>query len=122
MSNYKTSASTRAKWDRLHREFGCCGGLNFNDGYKIWRNADVGLKDNGVPDSCCLRETPGCGRNKFREADVTMDIYIYTHGCITVMTPKLEGQVRSDNVFKSTDYFSNHLLERTQHPKNSFEI
>ena len=94
LENYKSSSATRAKWDSLHREFSCCGGLNFADGYKIWRNADIGLQSNSVPDSCCLRPSEGCGRNVFREeTDLTVNRIIFTHGCVTIMEPKLNGQV-----------------------------
>lgn len=35
LKDYKTNPDTRTKWDSLHREFHCCGGLNFNTGYKV---------------------------------------------------------------------------------------
>ena len=90
---YNESPSTRSKWDALQREFKCCGGVNFNDGYKIWRNSDVGLTSNGVPDSCCLRPDPGCGRNIFAEQDSALNRLIHTHGCLTILSDKLLEQV-----------------------------
>lgn len=60
---------------------------------QIWRNADIGIKRNSVPDSCCHRPTEGCGANAFAERDDILAQKIYTHGCLTVMGDKLEGQV-----------------------------
>ena len=139
LEDYKANPDTRSKWDKIHREFNCCGGLTFNDGYKvgvifdhrsvdkaykanyckyyetsafdtclrlvfqIWRNADIGSQTNSVPDSCCLRVTEGCGQHIFREQDITMHRIIHTHGCITVMEPKLRDQVRMQE--KGSCYF-----------------
>ena len=35
LADYDANPATKAKWDAMHRQFGCCGGLNFNDGYKV---------------------------------------------------------------------------------------
>ena len=93
VDNYKLYPSVREKWDALHREFGCCGAINFNDGYKIWRNADIGLQDNSVPDSCCLRRSAGCGRGVFSRQDEEIQRMIYTHGCVTVVEERFESQI-----------------------------
>ncbi len=96
LNDYKANSATRARWDALQKEFNCCGGVGFNDGYTAWRNADIGL-DNAVPDSCCLRREQqperNCGSERLSESGVTVDQHIHTHGCLTVMHPKLEGQV-----------------------------
>ena len=61
--------------------------------FQIWRNADIGIKRNSVPDSCCHRPTEGCGANAFAERDDLLAHKIYTHGCLTVMSDKLDTQV-----------------------------
>lgn len=35
LADYEADYATRAKWDALQREFHCCGGINFNDGFKV---------------------------------------------------------------------------------------
>ena len=60
---------------------------------QIWRSADIGHEENGVPDSCCHVETAGCGRNRFTGHDVTAGQHIHTHGCLTIMQHKLVDQV-----------------------------
>jgi len=93
VENYKSDYSARRRWDALQTEFSCCGVLSFNEGYKIWRNADIGLQDNSVPDSCCLTPSEGCGRNVFRESEATIYRDIHTHGCLAVLGPKLHHHV-----------------------------
>jgi hypothetical protein len=93
VSDYKTDPSVRRRWDTLQTEFSCCGVLNHNEGYKAWRNVDLGGADDSVPDSCCLMPTPNCGRGRFRESEVTMDLYIHTHGCLAIMDRRLQDRV-----------------------------
>ncbi|TRY70348.1 hypothetical protein TCAL_02439 [Tigriopus californicus] len=93
LRDYNTNWKTRAKWDGLHREYHCCGGVNFYDGFRVWRNADVGEFTNSVPDSCCLRVTEGCGVNVFNELEQNLVRKIHMHGCLTLMNDKLESQV-----------------------------
>lgn len=35
LHDYKENPATRNRWDSLHREFACCGGVQHNDGYKV---------------------------------------------------------------------------------------
>ena len=35
LEDYGANPATRRRWDALQQEFGCCGGINFNDGYKV---------------------------------------------------------------------------------------
>lgn len=46
-----------------------------------------------MPDSCCHREVPGCGRNILREQETQVNYKIFTHGCITLMEDKLHNDV-----------------------------
>lgn len=38
LADYDSNRATKAKWDTMQRDFHCCGGLNFNDGYKVRNN------------------------------------------------------------------------------------
>jgi hypothetical protein len=37
LEDYAANPATQYKWDTLQREFHCCGGINFNNGYKVSR-------------------------------------------------------------------------------------
>lgn len=97
VSLYYTDASVKYDWDTLQRDFQCCGFFSFNSGYLDWSKgaSEVGNADNGVPDSCCLNESPGCGRDMFadRMTDDTIYRQINTHGCMTVMNGRYERDV-----------------------------
>lgn len=93
LEHYTADPAQRARWDALQSEFKCCGALNFNDGYRIWRNADIGRETNGVPDSCCLRPSEGCGERVFAKQEATLDRVIHMHGCLTLLQDKLTQQV-----------------------------
>jgi len=85
------------KWDTLQRDFQCCGALNFKTGYTDWDRytKDVMLpgqyqSTRGVPDTCCLEESEGCG---VKDTDIFRDIRahekIFTHGCLAIMKERL---------------------------------
>ncbi len=93
LKDYGSNAATRARWDSLQREFSCCGGIGYNSGYEAWRNSDIGIESNSVPDSCCHVVTEGCGRGILAQTGYTMHMEFNTHGCLTVMRHKLEDQV-----------------------------
>ena len=55
----------------------------------------MGGARNSVPDSCCLRESPGCGVNVFGVTDLRVTIQkIHLHGCLTIMMVRLETHVK----------------------------
>ena len=95
MKLYWVDEDVKFKWDTLQRDFQCCGALNFKTGYTDWDRytRDVMLpgvsqyqQRRGVPDTCCLEESPGCG---VKDTDIFTDIRahekIFTHGCLAVM-------------------------------------
>merc|ERR1712012_190165 len=84
--------------DTLQRDFQCCGALNLKTGFQDWDRVNqdirVNRKNRGVPDSCCLMESPGCGSN---DVDIFTDQLaygkIYIHGCLAVMKSRLNRDV-----------------------------
>ena len=56
---------TKANWDSLQSSLRCCGGKDYEVGFRSWDvvqvNGDFGKN---VPDSCCHIYTEGCGRDK----------------------------------------------------------
>ena len=76
-------------------EFTCCGGYGYATGYTDWKHTLLGGGHNSVPDSCCLRESPGCGVNVFGVTDLRVTIQkIHLHGCLTIMMVRLETHVK----------------------------
>jgi CD63 antigen len=94
LSRYETDSWVKYKWDTMQREFSCCGGYSFSQGYIDWKHAVIGSSRNSVPDSCCLNESPGCGQGIFELSDLRVVIRkIHIHGCIDVMLKRLSTHV-----------------------------
>ncbi len=75
-------------------EFSCCGAYDYTMGYTDWKHTLLGSIRNSVPDSCCLQETPRCGRDVFTLADLRVVMKkIHTHGCITTLLRRLDSHV-----------------------------
>jgi len=72
----------RLSWDRLQRQFQCCGTINFNTGYRDWKSS-FGAANNSVPDSCCHEESLNCGSGIYSGSLPPMSIH--HHGCLTVI-------------------------------------
>lgn len=58
--SYGQSPSASATWDSIQRNIECCG----VDSYKEWY---LHLNHSGVPDSCCIDYSVGCGRDAVKE-------------------------------------------------------
>ena len=92
---YETDPWVMYKWDTIQREFTCCGGYSYINGYMDWKHTLLGGAHNSVPDSCCLIETPQCGANIFAITDLRVVIAkIHTHGCLTIMLRRLDTHVK----------------------------
>ena len=90
MEQYMTEQNFRVSWDSLQTQYQCCGTLNFNTGYTVWKS-HYGRHNNSVPDSCCHQPAFNCGSHVF---DGTIPpLHIHTHGCFTVIQTKLEQEV-----------------------------
>jgi len=80
-SGYKGVTET---WNVLQHEFSCCGVVSYQD----WLNTSFSLSTSSVPDSCCVYDVVGCGR------DILLTgARIYRSGCLD----SLSNMVR-DNV------------------------
>jgi hypothetical protein len=69
----------------------CCGGNNYQVGYKDYRVTPIG-QNFSVPDSCCFEYVEGCGYHIFHKSDVEIANHIYVHGCLTLLKDQvMEG-------------------------------
>ncbi len=73
-----------AKWDAMQHYMHCCGGNNYQVGYKDYRVTPIG-QNFSVPDSCCFEYVEGCGYHIFHKSDVEIANHIYVHGCLTLL-------------------------------------
>jgi len=66
------------KINRIQKRLHCCG----IDEYRDWLNGDIWSGQSFVPDSCCIKEKIGCGK----EINVN-ETYglIYTDGCFNMI-------------------------------------
>jgi len=94
LASYETNSWVRYKWDTIQREFTCCGGYGYAQGYTDWKHTSIGGARNSVPDSCCLYEAHGCGSDLFKINDLRVIVLkINIHGCLAVMQRRLETHV-----------------------------
>ena len=94
LSSYETNRWVQYKWDTIQREFTCCGGYGYAQGYTDWKHTSMGGSRNSVPDSCCLYEARGCGTDLFEITDLRVIVLkIHVHGCLAVMQRRLETHV-----------------------------
>ena len=85
-----------ANWDALHTSLSCCGGggkppYGHGGGYNDWRNV---LAGNDLPDSCCLEYAEGCGKDGFNGGVDKIRNDFFVHGCLSLLFPKLENEVK----------------------------
>ena len=94
LSSYETDTWVQYKWDTIQREFTCCGGYGYAQGYTDWKHTSMGGARNSVPDSCCLHESHGCGVDLFKINNLRVIVLkINVHGCLAVMQRRLETHV-----------------------------
>jgi len=104
MSDYFTYQSSQDSWDNVQRTYSCCGLNGQNNGYWTWKQArgrqvnnraNNGVKVidvNSVPDSCCVNEMEGCGKNINDKSTENACKDIFTHGCLYI----LQGRMKRD--------------------------
>jgi len=85
---------TKANWDSLQSSLRCCGGKDYEVGFRSWDvvqvNGDFGKN---VPDSCCHIYTEGCGRDKITITETSArrnNIGIWKDGCIEILEVMLK--------------------------------
>ena len=94
LASYETDSWVRYKWDTIQREFTCCGGYGYAQGYTDWKHTSIGGARNSVPDSCCLYEAHGCGADLFKITDLRLIVLkINVHGCLAVMRRRIDSHV-----------------------------
>ncbi|XP_071791289.1 CD63 antigen-like [Asterias amurensis] len=80
MPNYTSNNNTKNVFDKMQEELKCCGTNNYTD----WAGI---LPTGNVPDSCCKKETAGCGTS-FKTDDINQE------GCVDLLNKLLV-----DNIF-----------------------
>ncbi|XP_028401346.1 CD63 antigen-like [Dendronephthya gigantea] len=85
MKAYKGNSIVRAAWNKMQREFDCCGDANYTDWFKIELQPSP---DNfsSVPESCCKHEAKNCGGHENVRNATEAKNYIYTEGCYDHIT------------------------------------
>jgi len=85
---------TKANWDSLQSSLRCCGGKDYEVGFRTWDVVQVnGVTGQNVPDSCCHIYSEGCGRGKVtvtRTSALSNDIGIWKDGCIEIFEVMLK--------------------------------
>jgi len=85
---------TKANWDSLQSSLRCCGGKDYEVGFRSWDVVQVnGQTGRNVPDSCCHVYSEGCGRDKVlttRTSAQSNDIGIWKDGCIEILEVMLK--------------------------------
>jgi len=91
LNNYnQTNHSTSTVgWNTFHSFFGGCCGV---EGYEDWFGTNFDNTTGGVPDSCCLTQTIGCGKGIKNEVKEKIKEKIYTKGCISKLQTILKDQ------------------------------
>lgn len=89
MHNYERPGSegVRHTWDPIQQDFLCCGVESYLD----WKNTTFGEARNGVPDTCCKTNTPGCGKGVFGAEDDLSGINKV--GCFKTLEETILGNV-----------------------------
>jgi len=95
MERYESEdKSTKANWDSLQSSLRCCGGKDYEVGFRSWDRVAIGGDAEGhhVPDSCCHVYAEGCGRNKIDQAHQARhnNIGIWKDGCIEILEVMLK--------------------------------
>uniref|UniRef100_UPI00398F8BE4 CD63 antigen n=1 Tax=Pristiophorus japonicus TaxID=55135 RepID=UPI00398F8BE4 len=78
MRNYNVSANAK-NIDSLQKQFHCCGSSQYTDWFSEMSN-------HSVPDSCCKKIIPGCGK-------ITTAANIYQEGCVNVINAWLKNNI-----------------------------
>lgn len=65
-------------WNVVQHEMNCCGAQE----YKDWTNTTFSEPNDAVPDSCCLSDVEGCGKDILTMSDEQVPKIIHTTGCL----------------------------------------
>ncbi|XP_066938960.1 CD63 antigen-like [Macrobrachium rosenbergii] len=79
-------------WNEMQHNLRCCGVLSYLD----WENTPYGAHVSGVPDSCCVVQTPGCGHYVFGSVsggNVSVVPNVHSEGCYQALHDGAESNV-----------------------------
>jgi len=90
MGQYEKDYTIKNNWDSMQRNLRCCGDLNHETGYMSWSF----FLNEDVPDSCCHKESEGCGRGKLNiKYQNQPEFGIWKVGCMEILQTKLRDEV-----------------------------
>ena len=78
----------------MQTDMRCCGGIGYLDGHAGYQNTPIGQYPNfSVPDSCCMRVSPNCGRGVLRMTKDQIRNQVWVTGCLDALRHRLENDV-----------------------------
>jgi CD63 antigen len=85
-NNGTTTDITTKWWDETQQNLKCCGSSN----YTSWLGNGALNKTYSVPDSCCQKNSTGCGQGVINMPPAFINATIYTTGCVQATTNFLQ--------------------------------
>ena len=67
----------------------CCGAQEYLD----WSNVTFSMEGKNVPDSCCLSDISGCGKDILTLSRDEAAMKIHTGGCLDIFTTSIQENV-----------------------------
>ncbi|XP_064103418.1 CD63 antigen-like [Macrobrachium nipponense] len=94
MSHYEDpKALPTVVWNEMQHKLRCCGVTSYLD----WESTPYGTRVSGVPDSCCVVQTPGCGHYVFGSAsggNVSVVVpNVHSGGCYQALHDAAESNI-----------------------------
>jgi len=89
LKEYANDKPTQDAWAQIQSHLKCCGITDFKD----WSNV-TGVGPDNVPDSCCVTEAEGCGKDILKAQDNSQTLErIHTQGCLTTVRGLISSNV-----------------------------
>jgi len=88
LKDYATDKPTQDAWGQIQTNLKCCGITDFHD----WKNV-TNVGPNDVPDSCCVTEVAGCGKDVLVDEDKGSPERIHTLGCLSTVREMIASNV-----------------------------
>ena len=85
LKGYEIDPYITESMDYMQQHLSCCGGSEWQTGYIDYKYTSFGKNNKGVPDSCCIDEHDGCGRDIYSKHERLIKNEIYTNGCVGIL-------------------------------------
>ena len=93
LNTYGSDPQVTNSIDYMQQHLSCCGGNEWHTGYNDYKYTSFGKSNNGVPDSCCIDESFGCGRGIYRKSARSTARKIYVNGCVGILRKWMETDI-----------------------------